>query len=78
VDLAENRVDMTLIAMLIGRHGNFGVEAITKNVSSRGWVSLQEANGLSTTQFWLLYQPATLPRQLASFIAMTWGREDLE
>jgi hypothetical protein len=65
--------------MLIGRHGNFGVEsAITKNVSSRGWVSLQEANGLSTTLFWLLYQPANFTRRRASFIAMTWGREDLE
>jgi hypothetical protein len=34
---AENRVDMKVTAMLIGRHGKLGVEkAITENVSSRG------------------------------------------
>jgi hypothetical protein len=37
VDLAENCVDMKLMAMLVGRYGNLGVEtAITENVSSRG------------------------------------------
>jgi hypothetical protein len=34
---AENRVDMKIAALLIGRHGRLGVErAITENVSSRG------------------------------------------
>lgn len=33
----ENRVEMKVTAMLIGRHGKFGVEkAITENVSTRG------------------------------------------
>jgi len=34
---AENRVDMKVTALLIGRHGRLGVErALTENVSSRG------------------------------------------
>lgn len=37
VERGENRVDVKLTAMLIGRHGKLGVEkAITENVSSRG------------------------------------------
>lgn len=37
VERAENRLDMELTAMLVGRHGRLGVEkAITENVSSRG------------------------------------------
>lgn len=37
VERGEQRVDMKLTAMLIGRHGKLGVEkAITENVSSRG------------------------------------------
>jgi hypothetical protein len=37
VERGENRVDMKLTAMLVGRHGMLGVEkAITENVSSRG------------------------------------------
>ena len=45
---AENRADMKVTAMLIGRHGKLGVEkAITENVSSRG------ARVISTSQ-WLV------------------------
>lgn len=37
VERVENRVEMRVTAMLIGRHGKLGVEkAITENVSSRG------------------------------------------
>ena len=37
VERAENRVDMKVTAMLVGRHDKLGVErAITENVSSRG------------------------------------------
>jgi PilZ domain len=37
VERAENRVDMRVTAMLVGRHGRLGVEkAITENVSCRG------------------------------------------
>jgi hypothetical protein len=37
VERGENRVNMKLTAMLVGRHGMLGVEkAITENVSSRG------------------------------------------
>jgi PilZ domain len=37
VERVEDRVDMKLTAMLVGRHGKLGVEkAITENVSSRG------------------------------------------
>jgi len=37
VQRAENRVDMKVTALLIGRHGKLGVErAVTENVSSRG------------------------------------------
>ena len=37
VERAENRVDMKVTAMLVGRHDKLGVErAITENVSPRG------------------------------------------
>jgi len=37
VQRAENRVDMKVTALLVGRHGKLGVEkAITENVSSCG------------------------------------------
>lgn len=37
VERAEIRVDMSLTAVLIGRHSKLGVEeAITKNITSRG------------------------------------------
>src|SRR5712692_5982028 len=37
VERGENRVDMKLTAMLVGRHGMLGVEkTFTENVSSRG------------------------------------------
>jgi PilZ domain len=37
VERGENRVDMKVTAMLVGRHGKLGVEkAITENVSPRG------------------------------------------
>ena len=37
VERAENRVDMNVTAMLVGRHDKLGVErAITENVSPRG------------------------------------------
>ena len=37
LERGENRVEMKLTAMLVGRHGMLGVEkAITENVSSRG------------------------------------------
>ena len=37
VQRAENRVEMKVTALLIGRHGKLGVErAITENVSPRG------------------------------------------
>jgi PilZ domain len=37
VQRAENRVEMKVTALLIGRHGRLGVErAVTENVSPRG------------------------------------------
>jgi hypothetical protein len=37
VERGENRINMKLTAMLVGRHGMLGVEkVITENVSSRG------------------------------------------
>jgi PilZ domain len=37
VQRAENRVDMKVTALLVGRHGRLGVETgVTENVSARG------------------------------------------
>lgn len=58
VERAEDRVDMKVTAMLVGRHGRLGVErVITENVSSRG-VRVISASEWYTDDTILLSLPA--------------------